>query len=368
MSSGGYFKVGLFVIVGVALGVIGIIAVGADELSEDVITFETYLVESVQGLDEGALVKARGVPMGRVNKIDFVTNKYEDVAAGGIRGMIYVEFKLTATKLPPKMQDDIEGALKEAVDGGMRIRISSAGITGAMYLEIDFEADPPPSPEISWTPENHYIPSVPSTMKQFVDKAEGALASLEEADLGAIGKKIQDVLDNANEAIDGDLARTLKGVADASEKLPGLVDDLKKQINDKLVADVDGLVLNLDKVVKEDLKKALNSIEDAGREIPKDLDEFLDSVDESAMSKLGPVLTNLEATTAELPATVANLNQTLKRIELMIAGQQMNLDQTLSNIRRITEDLQDLVETGKRQPSQLIFGKPPAPAKSVRNR
>jgi paraquat-inducible protein B len=364
MSSGAYFKVGVFVILAMAVTVIGIIAVGADELSEDVVTFETYIDESVQGLDVGALVKARSVPMGRVTEIDFVTNRY-DVQGQPMRGLIYIQFDLSTNVIPT---DDIEASVKRVIDQGLRIRVTSAGITGAMYLEMDFEDEPTPGPEVTWTPKHLYVPSVPSTMKQFVDKAEGALESIQELDLGAIGEKIQTVLDDTDEVITGDLKKTMANIAEASEGLPEAVDDLRAKINDELVVEVNGLVKDLRVAVADDVKPAIKSIDNAAVKLPDDVDRFLRSIEESALRDLGPVVENIEKTTAQLPATVENLNQTLRRIELTVAAQQANLGQTLTNLRRISEDLQELVEDAKRHPSQIIFGDPPRRAKAVGNR
>jgi len=76
-----YFKIGLFVLSAVALALVGIVVLGAGTLFERSVLFETYIDESVQGLDVGAPIKFRGVKVGTVKQIDFVGHRYHsDVA------------------------------------------------------------------------------------------------------------------------------------------------------------------------------------------------------------------------------------------------------------------------------------------------
>jgi hypothetical protein len=71
-----YFKLGLFVLGAVLLGVAGILVLGAGALMRETIDLETYLDESVQGLSVGSPVKERGVQIGIVKEIDFARNSY----------------------------------------------------------------------------------------------------------------------------------------------------------------------------------------------------------------------------------------------------------------------------------------------------
>ena len=69
-SNSSYFRLGLFVMTGVALLVAGIIVLGAGAMFNKTIAIETVTTESVDGLDVGAYVKFRGVPIGTVAKIE----------------------------------------------------------------------------------------------------------------------------------------------------------------------------------------------------------------------------------------------------------------------------------------------------------
>ena len=63
------FRVGVFVIVAILIGLAAAIWLGASRYLADESAAVTYFSESVQGLDRGAAVKYRGVPAGRVESI-----------------------------------------------------------------------------------------------------------------------------------------------------------------------------------------------------------------------------------------------------------------------------------------------------------
>ena len=65
MNKLSYFKIGLFVISATVLAVIGIIVLGVGSVFQRAALVETYIEESVQGLDIGSPMKFRGVLVGK---------------------------------------------------------------------------------------------------------------------------------------------------------------------------------------------------------------------------------------------------------------------------------------------------------------
>ena len=59
-----YYKIGLFVVLGVAIAIVSVVILGAGSIFEKSIVMETYIDGSVQGLDVGSAVKFRGVQIG----------------------------------------------------------------------------------------------------------------------------------------------------------------------------------------------------------------------------------------------------------------------------------------------------------------
>src|ERR1043166_1762718 len=156
-----HFRLGLFVLAGVLLGVGSIVVRGAGTVLRKKVMAETYLDESVQGLDVGAPVKFRGVHVGQLEKIDFAGLHY---LPQGRENRIRLVIAFFPELLGEFGKVDPVGTLQKLINEGLRVRMASAGLTGSAYLELDnLDPNTHPAAEILWTPENPYLPSVPST-------------------------------------------------------------------------------------------------------------------------------------------------------------------------------------------------------------
>jgi phospholipid/cholesterol/gamma-HCH transport system substrate-binding protein/paraquat-inducible protein B len=76
MKNLSYFKVGIFVITASVIAIIGVILLGVGSVFQKNFLVETYIDESVQGLDVGSPVKFRGVPIGKVEEISLTSVEY----------------------------------------------------------------------------------------------------------------------------------------------------------------------------------------------------------------------------------------------------------------------------------------------------
>src|SRR3972149_6210708 len=104
------FMIGLFVTIGILIGMVAVVWLGASKYFEKGATYVTYFDESVQGLQLDSAVKYRGVEVGRVEKIRVAPDnrlieiimkidlkgelERDDVAqlkAAGITGIVFVE-------------------------------------------------------------------------------------------------------------------------------------------------------------------------------------------------------------------------------------------------------------------------------------
>lgn len=137
------FVLGLFVTVGVCIGVVLIIWVGASRYFEEGDIYATYFDESVQGLQVDSSVKYRGVDVGRVMKIGVAPDNR------------LVEVILKIRK-------------RGIVDEGTVSELKTAGITGIVFIELDRMegTEPVVGPKISFTPAYPVIPSRPSNIRQ----------------------------------------------------------------------------------------------------------------------------------------------------------------------------------------------------------
>ena len=79
-----YFRVGLFVLVGIAVIVAAVLVLAGGNLFRQPVVAETYFDEAVEGLEVGSPVKLRGVQIGQVSWIGFVDDVYEEADEGSI--------------------------------------------------------------------------------------------------------------------------------------------------------------------------------------------------------------------------------------------------------------------------------------------
>lgn len=322
-----YFKLGMFIIGAVVLGIAAILVLGAGRLFQKNLIIETYLDQSVQGIEVGSKVKYRGVSIGNVKKIGFTRDHY----SGGKTGLtthsyVLVEIEVTSLPFVKASVGDIDRSLPQEVRHGLRTRLTSQGVTGTSYIEIDY-LDPekyPPLP-IDWTPDHPYIPSAPSAFSRIVSSAEELFGQLERIDFNRMAGNIErliQVLDRKlNELPVGVLSTNAVALlAEARDSNQHLLKLLERPELDAILKDASGAFAGL--------RRAADS----------------------------PALTN----------SVVQLQKTLRRLDQLVAGQDHNLDVALDNLRALTENLRELSENAKRFPAQLFFGDPPEPIKTAR--
>ena len=158
MNSTNYWKLGAFVLGGMALAFAGVVWLGAGDWNRKTRTIITYFDESVQGLEVGSALKFRGVPVGSVSAITIAP----DLRHVKVTSQVYEDVLQTlglAGKGP---------VLREMEESGtpLRIQVASVGITGVKFLLVDY-FDPKrfPIQQLLFDPGPDYMPSTPSTLK-----------------------------------------------------------------------------------------------------------------------------------------------------------------------------------------------------------
>ena len=337
-------RVGLLVVVGLALAVGFALFFTASRLRGSALVFETYIQESVQGLDVGAPVRYRGVAIGRVSFIGLVSAEYrrpEGEAFVGAFQLVLVRFAVDERRLGdvPSMQ--------EAVKLGLRARIAAQGITGVNYLELDFvnpERFPPM--EVPWGPEFPYVPAIPSTVAQVTSVAETLLQRLEQANIPDIISNVGRLITDLRTELDGgDLQRVLREAAALLAALRSATEG----------ADVPQLAAELRALGTE-----LRGAAEEARGAAADARALLGA------SEVRQTLGNVAAASAELrramqrlPASLTAIEQTLRTARGTSADLQVELLPLLRDLRATVANLRETTEALRRSPSQAIFGAPP---------
>src|SRR5713101_7394578 len=94
-----HFKLGLFALCGLALLIARILSFGVRSYFEAISLFETYIEGDVNGLAVGSPVELRGVRVGKVTRIDFSWNEYQETEPSYI--VVEFEMRNNVTPLPP---------------------------------------------------------------------------------------------------------------------------------------------------------------------------------------------------------------------------------------------------------------------------
>jgi paraquat-inducible protein B len=167
-----YLKIGLFVVLAFAALVATGVLIGLQRLHRRVVPVYTYFDESVNGLDIGSPVRARGVSIGQVGEITFAP----DHRRVQVRGDIEVD-KVVRLGLPAP---DKEGRVN--MPSNVRAQLASLGLTGGRFIALDFvdeKANPPPM--LSFRTPMNYVPAVRSfttNLEESVTSAMNGISSL----------------------------------------------------------------------------------------------------------------------------------------------------------------------------------------------
>lgn len=376
-SKGSYFRIGVFVLTGVSVVLLTAILIGGAELFQKTIPAETYFNESVQGLDVGAAVKYRGVSLGRVSNIGFIVNKYPKSKDNTKTARyVLVEMELQDTLIKDFLtQKDVRKQLQEIVQMGLRVRLTTQGLTGVAFLEINF-FDPktnPPLP-ITWKPDSLYFPSAPSTMSRLeaaLDAVGGVMRDLEQVNFSSFAQTLDDFINTLDESLKqanvkdiGELlVQSLAELRDTLKRLHKLVDSPDA---DTIIPDTAAAAASAKKILQGSegrIGKALAAIEHAAQNIEKvskNLDELLgDPALAKSAENLPQTLTNVDKASQDIRRSAAELDRLLRGLNDIMQGQSGNVSAILQDTREMIQNFNELVEDVKKQPSRLLFSEPP---------
>ena len=297
-------RVGIFVIIAVVIGLGAAIWLGASRYLADESQAVTFFSESVQGLDPGAAVKYRGVPAGRVDQIKIAPD-------GDLIEVV--------------MSIDNRYASMLLKDPTLRAHLQLSGITGLRYVEIDRQSGDAleNAPTLSFEPEYPLIPSTPSQFKAIQEALEDIYGRVMSVDLAGIS---------------GDIRATLQSA-------------------DQLLRD--------DRVQR--ILNNLSTITDSASRVTLNMEKATEGV------RLEPVVAELRQATVEAKGLIGDLREGQTGRDLRSAVREvdglartsqsfvLDLQGLLERLNRTTDNLQQLTEALRQQPSSLLFSSPPPP-------
>ena len=308
--------IGLFVTIGILIGMVAVVWLGASKYFEKGATYVTYFDESVQGLQLDSAVKYRGVEAGRVEKIRVAPDNR----------LIEVVMKIN---LRGKLEREYVAQLK------------AAGITGIVFVELDRkESDKPDlSPKITFASEYPVISSKPSDVKQLLTGIDNVIQSLNKIDTQGISDQIKSTL------------KVLESVVASVDNVVGSVEKALGTGNlEEAVVEVRNTLLKVQNFVSDAQKdlQAMN-LEKSGTNI------------ENATARLDKIMNSgeIEAVLADVKDAAKKMNQLVEGLDKRSLAITNNIKATSENLKRTSESLEMLIDRVYASPSDLLFGEPP---------
>ena len=302
------FKVGLFVILGLSLGIGAIAWLGTSQYLKGAEKYVTFFNESVQGLQNDSTVRYRGVDVGRVKAI-----------------RVAPDSRLIEVLMEIQFQGDLS---KELV-----AQLSTAGITGITFIELDRKkpGEKDLSPKIDFVAEYPIIPSRPSELQRIVSTLDSVMKQVQTINFQQMGQRLDKTLVGVEKLFtDQRLQVAMERIADASVKVDELVGRVNRVLNEKSLK---GLVGDSRQVLAE-AKAAVVSAKGMVDQLASDIKQM------------------------DLGATGKRAGRLFEGLEQRSYQLALEAQLTMQNLREASENMKDLLRNLERDPSSLIFSRP----------
>jgi len=192
--------VGMFILGALAIFIVGFLSFGGSNIFSKPSRFLIYFEESVSGLDPGAPLKFNGVRIGRVAAVNV---RYDATTKKALVQTICEINRNVLTDSVGVMIDLTNPAeLQGLIDRGLRARLNLTGITGLLFVELDFEdvrkypADP------RFMAESYpVVPAIPSPISEVQQSIVEIVANLKQVDFAGLSQQVKTLLTATNEKV-----------------------------------------------------------------------------------------------------------------------------------------------------------------------
>ena len=313
-------SIGLFIVIGLALGVAGLLLFSSSKLFTTTREAIVYFDDSLNGLNEGAPVKYRGVTIGSVKRVMVRFNQATNDYA------MPVILELQARLLKERMAEPAEvfndAAMGERIKLGLRASLQTESlVTGVLY--VDVRPNPHAPPPIFHQLEKLYpeLPSEPTQIQQLFNN----LATI---DLKSLEKNLNALITKLDNAV---------GSLHMGQVNQGLTNLLTSM--DRLVSSTE---ITNDLVV---LRTTLDQYRLLGEKLNTRVDPLADSI------------TNTLADASRTLAQFRGVGENLKSILGPDSPVRNDLDQALQQLAGAAQSISTLVDFLKQHPNALITGR-----------
>jgi ABC-type transporter Mla subunit MlaD len=218
-SNPNYFRLGLFVLAAIGALIALILVFGSGQIFQKTFEVETYIKQSVTGLDNGASVRFRGVKVGQVISVGLTGEIYEkNVPLAERKEYVIVRMLINGD---PKQ---FIGEMSNFVSANLRAKVKTMGITGINYIELDFENKNTDHYLLaySWKSEYPVIPSLPSPADEIFSGLQKVVTNLSALNLAETQQKFDSLVSNLNTVLAGS-GKGNQGIAQSVQELNTLL-------------------------------------------------------------------------------------------------------------------------------------------------
>lgn len=319
-------SIGLFIVTGVALGVAALLLFGSSKWFTHAREFIVYFDDSVNGLNEGAPVKFRGVTVGSVKRVMVRYNQATNDNAMPV--ILEIQDALIRERLEEADTVFSEGSLMARIKAGLRASLQTESlVTGVLYVDIRPNPKAPPAVFHQLEKRLPEIPTEPTDIQRLFDN----LASL---DVKSIETNLNSLLVRLDSTV-GSLR-----MAEISHEITNLLASVNRLVTDPDLTN--GLA---------GIRPTLDQYRELGARLT-------DQVDPLAY-RLTNLLAGADRAVAQFRGAAENL-RTLLAPESALRG---GLDQTLTDLGAAAQSINALVDFLKRNPNAIIVGRDLIPKK-----
>jgi phospholipid/cholesterol/gamma-HCH transport system substrate-binding protein len=217
--------VGAFVLVALALAVVGVLVFGSGKFFRHTVEAVMYFPGSVDGLSTGAPVKFKGVDIGTVTNIELILSSGKNGPIARIP--VYVQIdpsKIITTGTGLRLPNP--EAREELINRGLRGQLQSQSmLTGLLFIQLDFFPDTPVIYVAKQPSDPPEIPTIPTVLEQASTQAREIINDLRQVDF-------KGMVEQANQALASirQLAQD-PALRQALDQLPGTVKNLNGAVD-----------------------------------------------------------------------------------------------------------------------------------------
>jgi len=333
-------RVGLFVVLGLALLVVAIAYVLGGKVFTRHEPIQMRFSGSVYGLQVGSPVVFRGVAIGSVSSIGLALNgrsgQIEIPVAAQLDAALVRPLGLAAPagSAASTVQPTARQTLQHLIAQGLSARLATQSLlTGQLYVDLDLRPDPS-RPQIASPPEAvPDVPTLPTTLQALQAQLEGVDLKAALQDVAAIASATRVLLQ------DPQLKSAVANAAQLTADLRVLTQSLQRELGPLAKATHNTLT---------DARQAATALSDAATRIAQTAKHL-----DATLAADSPLLQAFQNSTRELAATAISLREaTGEDAELV-----QNLNRAAREVSRAARQLSELSQLIERQPDLLLRGR-----------